>query len=99
MRGAQDREVVGSVLKELQQYVVYHFKTEESLMKMYNYPDLNKHTLEHEGAIQKVNKLVLDYERDLQTVDIELLKFLSDWIQNHILQVDRKYIPYFQGKV
>jgi hemerythrin len=99
MQGAQDREVVSSVLKELQLYVVYHFKAEESLMKMYNYPDINAHKQEHEGAIHKVNKLVLDFERAMQTVDIELLKFLSDWIQSHILQVDRKYIPYVKGKV
>jgi hemerythrin len=46
-----------------------------------------------------VNKLVQEYERGQQTVDIELLKFLSDRLQNHILQVDRKYIPYFHGKV
>ncbi len=99
MQGAQDREVVGSVLKELQQYVVYHFKAEESLMKIYNYPNMNAHKQEHEDAIQRVNKFVLDYERGLQTVHIELLKFLSDWIQNHILRVDRKYIPYVRGKV
>ena len=99
MRGAQDRDVVGSVLKELQQYVVYHFKAEESLMKMYNYPNMNAHKQEHDGAIHIVNKLVLDYERGIQTVDIELLKFLSDWIQSHILQVDRKYIPYVREKV
>ena len=99
MRGAQDRDVVGSVLKELQQYVVYHFKAEESLMKMYNYPNMNAHKQEHDGAIHTVNKLVLDYERGVQTVDIELLKFLSDWIQSHILQVDRKYIPYVREKV
>ncbi|MGA3286709.1 MAG: bacteriohemerythrin [Bacteroidota bacterium] len=92
-------EVVGSVLKELQQYVIFHFKSEESWMEMYNYPDINKHILEHEGAIQKVNKLVLEYERGQQTVDIELLKFLSDWLQNHILKADRNYIPYFRGKV
>jgi hemerythrin len=92
-------EVVGSVLKELQQYVIFHFKSEESWMKMYNYPDLNNHKLEHQEAIQKVNKLVLEYERGQQTVDIELLKFLSDWLQNHILQVDRNYIPYIRGKV
>jgi hemerythrin len=91
--------VVGSVLKELQQYVIFHFKSEESWMEMYNYPDMNKHILAHEEAIQKVNKLVLEYKLGQQTVDIELLKFLSDWIQNHILQVDRKYIPYFRGKV
>ena len=99
MRGAQDRDVVGSVLKELQQYVVYHFKAEESLMKMYNYPNMNAHKQEHDGAIHIVNKLVLDYERGIHTVDIELLKFLSDWIQSHILQVDRKYIPYVREKV
>jgi hemerythrin len=92
-------EVVGSVLKELQQYVIFHFKTEESWMEMYNYPDMNKHKLEHQEAIQKVNKLVLEYERGQQTVDIELLKFLSDWLQNHILQADRNYIPYFRGKI
>jgi hemerythrin len=79
--------------------VIFHFKSEESWMELYHYPDMNKHKLEHEGAIQKVNKLILDYERGQQTVDIELLKFLSDWLQNHILQVDRNYIPYFQGKV
>ena len=91
--------VVGPVLKELQQYVIFHFKSEESWMEMYNSPDTNKHILEHEGAIQKVNKLVLEHKLSQETVDIELLKFLSDWLQNHILQVDRNYIPYFRGKI
>jgi hemerythrin len=99
MQKSQNREVVGSVLKELQQYVEYHFKAEESLLKMYNYPDINEHKLEHESAVHKVNKFVMDYERGLQTVDIEILKFLSDWIQNHILKTDRKYISYVKGKI
>jgi hemerythrin-like metal-binding protein len=93
------KTVVGPVLKELQQYVIFHFKSEESWMELYHYPDMNKHKLEHQEGAKKVNKLVLEYERGQQTVDIELLKFLSDWLQNHILQVDRNYIPYFQGKV
>ena len=92
-------EVVGSVLKELQQYVIFHFKAEESWMELYHYPDMNKHKLEHQEGTKKVNKLVLEYERGNKTVDIELLKFLSEWLQHHILEVDRKYIPYFQGKV
>ena len=91
--------VVGPVLKELQQYVIFHFKSEETWMELYRYPDMIKHKLEHDAGAKKVSKLVLEYERGQQTVDIELLKFLSDWLQNHILQVDRKYIPYFQGKV
>jgi hemerythrin len=91
--------VVGPVLKELQQYVIFHFKSEETWMELYHYPDMIKHKLEHEAGAKKVSKLVLEYERGQQTVDIELLKFLSDWLQNHILQVDRNYVPYFQGKV
>jgi hemerythrin len=66
---------------------------------MYNYPDINKHKQEHEDAVQKVNKFALEYERGQPTVDIELLKFLSDWLQNHILQADRNYIPYVKGKI
>ena len=99
IKHGKGEEVVGPVLKELQQYVIFHFKSEESWMELYHYPDMNKHKLEHQEGAKKVNKLVLEYERGQQTVDIELLKFLSDWLQNHILQVDRNYIPYFQGKV
>jgi len=67
--------VVESVLKELQQYVIFNFKTEESWMELYHYPDMNKHKLEHQEGVQKVNKFVLEYDRGQQTVDIELLKF------------------------
>jgi hemerythrin len=91
--------VVGSVLKELQQYVIFHFKSEETWMELYHYPDMINHKLEHQEGTKKLNKLMLEYERGRKTVDIELLKFLSDWLQNHILLVDRNYIPYFQGKV
>jgi len=91
--------VVGQVLKELQQYVIFHFQSEESWMELYHYPDIDNHKLEHQDGAKKLNKFVLEYERGQNIVDIKLLVFLSDWLQNHILQVDRNYIPYFQGKV
>jgi hemerythrin len=96
---SKSEEVVSSVLKELQQYVIFHFQSEESWMKLFHYPDMNAHLLEHQEGAKTINKLVLEYERGIKTVDIELLKFLSEWLQHHILEVDRKYIPYFQGKV
>jgi hemerythrin len=95
----QNRKEVGSILKDLQEYTLHHFMTEESWMKMHSYPNIENHKLEHEEATRTVNKLILEYERDGQTVDVDLLKFLSHWLQNHILQADMKYIPYFKGKV
>jgi hemerythrin len=95
----QNRKEVGAILKDLQEYVMHHFMTEESWMKMYSYPNIEDHKLEHEEATRTINKLILEYERDFQTVDVNLLNFLSHWLQRHILQADMKYIPYFQGKV
>jgi hemerythrin len=68
-------------------------------MKMYHYPDLNKHISEHQEATHKSHMFMVEYERGGQNIDIELLKFLSDFIQNHVLRTDRNYIPYIQGKV
>jgi hemerythrin-like metal-binding protein len=99
MQQGKGEEVTGTILKELQQYVIYHFNTEESWMKMISYPDLAKHQQEHQEAMQKVNKFIVEYERGSKTISIDLLKFLGDWLQNHILQTDRSYMPYLKGKI
>ena len=99
MKTGEKEEILLTVLKELQQYVQYHFKAEESLMKMYAYPNISSHKAEHEDAIQKVNKFIVDYERKDDKLAIDVLNFLSNWLQNHILQTDRKYIPYLNGKI
>jgi hemerythrin-like metal-binding protein len=96
MKEGKGEELVDSVLKELQDYVIYHFHSEESWMKMCNYPYIDKHIIEHQEAIKKVNKLVMEYERGNQDVIIEMLKFLSTWLQEHILETDRKYIPFLK---
>ena len=99
MKTGEKEEILLTVLKELQQYVQYHFKAEESLMKMYAYPNISSHKAEHEDAIQKVNKFIVDYDRKDDKLAIDVLNFLSNWLQNHILQTDRKYIPYLNKKI
>lgn len=99
MRNGQGEEVLLAVLKELQQYVQYHFKAEESLMKMYSYPNISSHKAEHEDAIQKVNKFIVAYERHEDKLAIDVLNFLSNLLQNHILRTDREYIPYLAKKI
>ena len=53
MLQGKTEEVVGPVLKELQQYVIFHFKSEESWMELYHYPDMNMHKFEHEEGAKK----------------------------------------------
>jgi hemerythrin len=68
-------------------------------MKMYAYPNYSSHKAEHDDAIQKVNKFIIAYERKEDKLAIDVLNFLSNWLQNHILQTDRKYIPYLNRKI
>jgi hemerythrin-like metal-binding protein len=96
MKEGKGDELVQAVLKELQDYVIYHFQSEESWMKMCNYPYFDKHKHEHQEAIKKVNKLIIEHERGNQDVTIEMLKFLSAWLQDHILKTDREYIPFLK---
>jgi hemerythrin len=99
MKTGEKEEILPTVLKELQQYVQYHFKAEEALMKMYAYPDYSSHKAEHDDAVQKINKFMIRYDRKEDNLTIEVLNFLSTWLQNHILQTDRKYIPYLNKKI
>jgi hemerythrin len=99
MKEGKGEDVLYPVLQELEKYVHYHFHAEESWMKMHAYPDFSKHKAEHEEAAHKVNMFLVNYERGEKTLPLDVLTFLSGWLQNHILQTDRKYIPYLAGKI
>jgi len=96
MKEGRGDELVLPVLKELQDYVIHHFQSEETWMKMCDYPYIDKHKLEHQDAVKMVNKFVMEYERGKQDVIIDMLKFLSAWLQDHILETDREYIPFLK---
>jgi hemerythrin len=46
MKEGRGDELVLPVLKELQDYVIYHFQSEETWMKMCDYPYIDKYILE-----------------------------------------------------
>jgi hemerythrin len=97
-RGVGEK-VINHILKELRDYTSYHFTAEESWMKTLNYPGLAKHAHEHQEAIRQVNRFIIEYARGSKSIPLEVLRFLSNWLQNRILQIDRDYAPYLKGKV
>lgn len=70
-------------LENLVDYTVFHFQTEEDLMKDFKFPDLAQHLKEH--ALLKAR--VLDFQKKFEEGKLEvsvLLEFLKDWLLNHI---------------
>jgi hemerythrin-like metal-binding protein len=92
------QEVIKGVIKSLVEYAVIHFRTEEEYMLKYNYPGFGENKKEHENFSAKVAALQAQAKSDDFILSIDVLNFLKDWLQHHILVVDMQYKSFFQSK-
>jgi len=84
------------VLDRLAEYTRTHFLLEESLMRLTNYPDFEKHKGQHEELIAQVQALQAKLDSGTATISFELLHFLKNWLTNHILGTDKKFGNFFK---
>lgn len=98
MLEGKGRQVMGSILKELIGYCQTHFATEERLMKTHGYPEYQEHKTKHEKMTRKVLDVQKQYETGSVAITIEVMKFLQDWLDKHILGTDMKYAPFLLSK-
>ena len=81
-----------TVIEELKEYTVYHFKTEEDLFLRYDYPEYAEHKREHDAFIDYVNSVDLSSIDENQGAFLkELLKKIVNWVFNHIITTDYLY--------
>lgn len=91
----QSRDVVGSVIGVLAEYVEHHFRREEALLVKANYPDHANHEKAHrvlEAKVRDIRDRWLAGER--QALGDEVLEFLKKWLTDHILVTDKAYGPW-----
>jgi hemerythrin-like metal-binding protein len=98
MRKRAGKTVISPILEELTQYTVQHFKEEEQLMEKGGYAQLDDHKHLHEKLVAQVMDFKNQFELGRATVSMDLMRFLSDWLVNHIKGVDRKYLPAIIGQ-
>ena len=90
-------EVLGEVLNELVDYARTHFVAEEGEMEACRYPDLIAHRAEHEKFMKKVDEFKKGYVAGTETITMEVLNFLQEWVAAHIMEVDKRYGPYLKA--
>lgn len=91
-------EEFGIVLKELISYAASHFTAEEDAMKKYDYPHYKEYRDEHDEIKLKLSELYQKYVEDDMPNTIELLKFITHWIDNHLKNADMNYAPFLIKK-
>ncbi len=79
------------VLDRLAEYTRVHFTTEESLMRLLNYPGFGVHKKQHEDLIEQVVDLQHKLDGGQASITFELLHFLKLWLVKHISESDKRF--------
>ncbi len=98
MKAGKGKNALDNVFKGLLEYTQTHFRTEESMMKLYRYPDLEAHKAVHDKLAAHVQKLYRQYQDGTISSPIQITNFLKDWLAKHIQGTDQKYAPYLRAK-
>ena len=91
MGAGHGRQVLVATLQELIEYTAYHFDTEEQLMRQHGYEDTAEHKAEHARLIGDIGDFKRRVDSANSRVSIELLRFLRNWLNPHILGPDKEF--------
>ncbi len=89
-------EELMEVLREMTDYTIMHFTTEEAYMKIFNYPEYQDHKEEHRGFSSKIIVYTYKVIKGKYQFTNELIEYLKQWLINHIQVTDRQYIDCFK---
>lgn len=97
----EDETAVARTLLALRNYVRVHFRDEERMMAEAGYPDLIEHIEEHRTFVEWLN--ILEDARRMPNYSFSetvrhMSRYLTDWLVDHVLGSDKRYVPYLRGK-
>lgn len=94
MLESRSQEVVGEVLRKLVQYTQIHFKHEEEAFARTGYPHAAQHTAQHQKLAAQVSVFVETSREKNAHLSMDVLKFLKQWLLEHIEKSDKAYGSY-----
>lgn len=94
MSEGKGKNVLGKIIDELVNYTIVHFRTEERILKIVNYPEFSGHQREHADFVQKVSDFQKEFARGQLGLTVEVMNFLCDWVRIHIKKNDKKYAQF-----
>lgn len=100
-KGIKDRranEELLPIIRDLADFTTRHFAHEEQIMASENYPGLAEQKGMHTKLLATVGDVITQIEAGEEVNMIKVMVFLKDWLQTHILVVDKKYGEFYKNK-
>jgi len=91
----QPEEELRQIVKELEDYAVLHFDTEEKYFDEFHYPLAEEHKEQHRELLLKAKAFNERYAKEGSGIVSEFIAFLEDWLINHLEVYDKKYVECF----
>ena len=98
MRVGKGNDILGKIINDLIDYAVIHFGTEENYFDQFGYPGSDRHKKEHFEFTQKVAEFQSKFSAGKLCLSVEVMRFLSGWLRNHIKGSDKDYGPFLNEK-
>ena len=98
MKAGAATTVLNEILQSLLSYTETHFAEEESLMITNGYPAVDRQKAQHKVLLGNVLELQQRYQTGNDLISVSMLKFLYDWLVNHIKVEDKLYGQFFNSK-
>jgi len=91
----EDIAATKTLLREIEQYLLFHFASEEHLMRMYGVPTFTVHKSDHEQAGNLLAAFLDDFEAGRLNPGA-LRGFLGNWLSEHSALSDSQYATWIQ---
>ena len=98
MKQGKGKEAISTVVHELLEYTKVHFSYEEGLMKNNSYPGYIEHKAKHDALVKQVVEIDDNLKAGKVVISQDVLNFLKKWLVEHILDTDKKYSSFLNGK-
>jgi hemerythrin len=98
MLARRTNEALHGIIERLVNYTETHFGNEERYFASFGYADTAAHVQAHRGFVTKIRNFKTDLASGKLLLSMEVMTFLKEWLIQHILGTDRKYVALFKER-
>ncbi len=93
-----NHQALHPVISELEKYAKQHFEDEEKLQKEVRYPKYAEHKAIHELLLEEIAIVKKKVEEGTYSGNARIRVFLTKWLRDHILEIDKEFVDFYHQK-